>query len=410
MPIIQKNGENKITGFNCFRAEGSPIFYEKVTDFLGTRYEEIQLLNILEAEEIINRARQVPTFWNINPPLEEDALYELDLALPQIELDEYVKMVNVFQHFAESGLGAKEVACFILFDPILQRVFFVFPEQVVTSASVNWTNVNVKKGSDTDGNVKLMSEWLSENNFVGYCHSHNTMPLSTPSGGDDHQEVLNRPVGVHILLSTFTREPSWKVTVTASINNSRLYLDPEEIIPSVTTDEYIEHEGISDYAFNTIIGLVNIPRPVFNNAWLGKNLGGVYSNYLPSTPAQYPPKPALVPNSAPVSQGGSHSSSLYFSKEAEFGYLEDSFTYIIGQLGGTKDEIIEIIDRVIEQKDKYSVKRSDFTKTSFDEDVFGGPFDVGDDDFFTPDEFNPEWDLPPAQQAQIIEEDDRCPS
>jgi hypothetical protein len=236
-PLVISDENGGIAGFNCFTADKIQ-FYTLIDDSLASRFDAVPMISVLSLEEDLNTQRNLPTFWT-QRVVDSETLNTFKVNLPPLENEEAVRVAVFFEHWARKpGMTTQEVGTFILLDTEANRLFFIVPQQKVTGASVDWKNLSTVSAISFDGTVKTVPEWLQQYTFVGYCHSHNTMRLSTPSSVDDAQEVDGKPFGVHILLSTFSWDDngqvSFVVTVTAAHNNERHTLEMETVYPSIS--------------------------------------------------------------------------------------------------------------------------------------------------------------------------------
>jgi hypothetical protein len=197
-------------------------------------------------EKVLN---EESVFFNKAQRVNQDFLNQVEFNLPKIEPEEWDRLVGLYEHFAFSysnssvtfrNQGGLEVGTFILFNSAENRVFFVVPEQKVSSTGIRWEAMRTLTAVTLDGKEsrKVEEGWFADKDihFVGYCHSHNTIPLPTPSSIDDATELDF--AGIHILLSTFkptSTKANFETTVTYTVRGKRFYY-PEELLPELIPD------------------------------------------------------------------------------------------------------------------------------------------------------------------------------
>lgn len=232
-----------------------------------------------------------PLWNNENTPRAKGLLDYISVAdnFPKIKKEEFYKLANFYAYHAvinRTFTVSTEVGALILYNQKEHKLEFFIPEQQVTSGNVRWEKLleENKKVMSLDGVETTLQDLMLEYLFVGRCHSHNTIPMHTPSPTDDYCEVGTpadpEAKSFNLLLSWFAKERTtgeivFRATPSFGYRGYRHYCHWREVfdesIHPYVIDDFIDEKAFEvclpqavqeAHPFNTAI-LDLVTKPVF---------------------------------------------------------------------------------------------------------------------------------------------------
>ena len=258
-PLVSEQGQ-----VNCFHDE-SLEFYKISDKGWAISWQKVEPYSILRQQ--ILQPDDV-SFWNQEGLKQKKELFK---HIPQFKfnrasLAEYSRLVSLYEFFAFDKLNRGyqqnlEIGTYILWNEQTNNIKFVVPTQTVSTTRVGFKDTLNKPCTDLFGETKDLQEWLIIYTLIGYCHSHNTLAVNTPSWTDDETELDFD--GIHLLLSEFRRTedsliPQFNTYLSYSLHGERFQIDLSYLIESL--DEFDENFYLENIYDEKVLDNVTIQK------------------------------------------------------------------------------------------------------------------------------------------------------
>jgi hypothetical protein len=280
---------------------GSRYFTKGTAKWFGY-YEE---LTIVEQQQLLGYF--IKSAPGLNPlekakPITEIQLksIEVDANFPKIEATELCRLLKLYQHYCNGfkNRPTLEVGVLLFYNPTLNKIKFLLPNQTVSGASWDW-NIQGNKPilfldpafNPVDGSF-LNIEQIQQSGWehIGTSHSHNTIASRWSNGptGDYKNQAGSKekplPPMLHLLvyaMKNYQTEEMPEFSFLSSVNvfGDLIDLDPSLVIQNTDVD-YQQVNWIGGEVAEKLAKIVvyTAPKAVYAGYYQGYNPGSYYNS------------------------------------------------------------------------------------------------------------------------------------
>ena len=222
----------------------------------------------------------------------------VDTNFPKIEAEELCRLLKLYQHYC-NGFKSRptlEVGVLLFYNPTLNKIKFLLPNQTVSGASWDWNIEGTKPilfldsaFNPSDGSFLNIGQIQASGwEHVGTSHSHNTIPSKWSKGatGDYANQAGSKekpkPPMLHLLvysMKDYASEeiPGFEFLSSVNVFGDLVDLDPGLVIQNADVD-YKTVSWIGGEVAEKLAKIVVYTAPKYQGYYQGYNPGSYYNS------------------------------------------------------------------------------------------------------------------------------------